>query len=83
MRPGALDLPTLSAAILAAAAVLSAQAPAEQKPGRSDPSFSQPSIAAGVDYTLPTEAEIKAPLDRIRDYFVKRLNTFHYFPKKQ
>lgn len=40
-------------------------------PGRSDPSFREPSIAPGVDYTVPTEAEIKATLDRVRDYFVK------------
>ena len=40
-------------------------------PGRSDPSFQQPSIAPGVDYTVPTEAEVKATLDRIYDYFVR------------
>src|ERR1035438_1908930 len=39
--------------------------------GKSDPSFSQPSLAPGVDYILPTESEIKATLDRIRDYFVR------------
>jgi rhamnogalacturonyl hydrolase YesR len=39
--------------------------------GRSDPWFSQPSLAPGVDYTVPTEAEVKAVLDRIRDYFVR------------
>ena len=44
--------------------------PAPQKPGRSEPGFQWPSIAPGVDYTLPTEAEIKAPLDRIREFFV-------------
>ena len=54
------------------AAVLVTLAPAAaQPPGRSDPSFSQPSRAPGVDYVLPTEAEIKATLDRIRDYFVR------------
>src|ERR1700735_3783921 len=31
----------------------------------------QPSTAPGVDYTVPTEAEIKATLDRVRDYFVR------------
>ncbi len=71
MRPAIRHLLASAAAGVAAVAVLSAQAPAEQKPGRSDPSFSQPSIGAGVDYTLPAEGEIKAPLDRIRDYFVK------------
>jgi unsaturated rhamnogalacturonyl hydrolase len=40
-------------------------------PGRSDPSFTQPSLAPGVDYTLPTEAEIKATLDRVREHFVR------------
>src|SRR5829696_105817 len=45
--------------------------PMPQKPGRSEPTFQWPSIAPGVDYTLPTEAEIKAPLDRIRDFFVR------------
>jgi len=42
-----------------------------QRPGRADPSFSQPSLAPGVDYTVPSEAEIKAVLDRIRDHFVR------------
>jgi len=45
-----------------------AQTPA---PGRSEPSFQQPSLAPGVDYVVPTEAEVKATLDRIRDYFVR------------
>ena len=47
------------------------QPPTPQKPGRSEPTFQWPSIAPGVDYTLPTEAEIKAPLDRVRDFFVR------------
>ena len=38
--------------------------------GRSDPAFSQPSRAPGVDYVVPSETEIKATLDRIRDHFV-------------
>ena len=42
-----------------------------QTPGKSDPSFPQPSRAPGVDYVLPTESEIKATLDRIRDHFVR------------
>ena len=41
------------------------------RPGRSDSSFQQPSIAAGIDYTVPTEAEIKADLDRILTYYVR------------
>lgn len=47
--------------------------PPEQpvKPGRSEPTFQWPSLAPGVDYTLPTEPEIKAPLDRVRDFFVR------------
>jgi unsaturated rhamnogalacturonyl hydrolase len=42
-----------------------------QKSGRSDPAFTQPSIAPGVDYTVPTEDEIKQVLDRIREHFVR------------
>ena len=67
--------PVCAAAILLLAGGLaSAQAPAGaagQRPGRADPAFSQPSIAPGLDYTVPTEAEIKAALDRIRDHFVR------------
>jgi len=37
--------------------------------GRSDPTFAQPSIATGVDYTVPTEDEVKQVLDRIRQHF--------------
>ena len=48
-----------------------ATAASGQRPGRSDPAFSQPSAAPGVDYTVPSEAEIKAALDRIRDHFVR------------
>jgi rhamnogalacturonyl hydrolase YesR len=52
-------------------ALLLLAAPALAQPlGRSEPSFSQPSLAPGVDYVVPTEAGIKATLDRIRDYFV-------------
>jgi unsaturated rhamnogalacturonyl hydrolase len=40
-------------------------------PGRSDASFSQPSLPAGVDYVAPAESEVKATLDRIRDYFLR------------
>ena len=57
-------LPLALAAFLPAAA----QTP---PPGRSEPTFQQPSRAPGVDYVLPTEAEIKATLDRVRDYFVR------------
>jgi unsaturated rhamnogalacturonyl hydrolase len=63
---------------LSSLVVISAQAPSApgqgagaQRPGRSDPAFSAPSIAPGVDYTVPTEAEVKAILDRIRDHFVR------------
>ena len=31
----------------------------------------QPSVPPGVEYTVPTESEIKATLDRIRDYFAQ------------
>jgi len=62
----------LGAWILGGTAIAMAQAPAPtQRPGRSDPAFSQPSIAPGIDYTVPSEAEIKAVLDRIRDHFVR------------
>jgi rhamnogalacturonyl hydrolase YesR len=54
-----------------AAALLSLSPAVAQPLGRSDPSFSQPSRAPGVDYVVPTEAEIKATLDRIRDHFVR------------
>lgn len=58
---------------LAAASSLSAQAPAAPDPvattGRSEPSFPQPSLAPGVDYTLPSEADVKGVLDRIRGHF--------------
>jgi rhamnogalacturonyl hydrolase YesR len=56
--------------IVTGAAGAQTAAPA-QRPGRSDPAFSQPSVAPGVDYTVPSEAEIKAVLDRIRDHFVR------------
>jgi unsaturated rhamnogalacturonyl hydrolase len=59
---------TLAMATIASLAL--AQAPLPPG-GRADPSFSQPSIGPGIDYTLPTEAEIKAVLDRIRDHFVR------------
>ena len=45
--------------------------PGGQRPGRGDPAFSSPSLAVGVDYTVPTEAEIKIVLDRIREHFVR------------
>ena len=41
-----------------------------EKTGRADPSFAQPSLAPGVDYTVPTEADIATVLDRVRGYFV-------------
>jgi unsaturated rhamnogalacturonyl hydrolase len=54
------------------AALLLVAAPAQpQQLGRSEPSFIQPSLAPGVDYVVPAEADIKATLDRIRDYFVR------------
>src|ERR1035441_9302588 len=55
-------------ALAACALPAEAQTPAL---GRSEPSFQQPSLPPGVDYVVPTEAEIKATLDRIRDYFVR------------
>ena len=54
------------------AATVDGQAPAPpQGQGRSDPSFTQPSLPPGVDYTVPTEAEITRTLGRMRDYFVR------------
>jgi len=47
------------------------QAPTRINPGRSDPSFTQPSIAPGVDYTVPSESEIRADLDRVLAYYVR------------
>jgi unsaturated rhamnogalacturonyl hydrolase len=56
-------------------ALLTALAAAQTAPsaplGRGDPSFQQPSLAPGVDYTLPTESEIKAKLDTVLDRFVR------------
>jgi unsaturated rhamnogalacturonyl hydrolase len=62
--------------ILCCAALLftaAAQTPSESL-GRSEPNFRQPSRAPGVDYVVPTEAQIKATLDRIRDHFVRSTN---------
>lgn len=55
--------------ILLAAFLLLAAPSWAQQLGRSEPSFSQPSLAPGVDYVVPTEAQVKATLDRVRDYF--------------
>jgi hypothetical protein len=59
--------------LLAGLTALLAMAPvvAGQALGRAEPSFAQPSRAPGVDYVLPSESDIKATLDRIRDYFVR------------
>ena len=61
MRRSVLRPVTLAVTLVAAP--VAAQAPADPvaATGRSDPSFSQPSLAAGVDYTLPTEAEVVWP----------------------
>jgi len=59
------------AAVLLAPNLIGPAPAAAQPLGRSDPSFSQPSRARGVHYVLPTETEVKATLDRIRDYFVR------------
>lgn len=39
--------------------------------GRSEPSFQVPSLAPGVDYTLPSEADITHALGLIRAHFVQ------------
>lgn len=62
----ALDLP-----LPQAPAAAPEQAQDVRTTGRSDPSFAQPSLAPGVDYTVPTEAEITGVLARIRDHFVR------------
>lgn len=59
---------------LSFASGLPAQQPpaaAARAPGRSDPSFTEPSLAPGVNYTVPTEAEIKQTLDSILGYFLR------------
>src|SRR5512137_140875 len=63
----------IAVACVVACAGVAAQAPRSALPpgGRSDPGFSSPSLAPGVDYTVPSEAEIKAVLDRVRDHFVR------------
>jgi rhamnogalacturonyl hydrolase YesR len=60
-------IPSVAIALLLVSAV--GAAAQQQAAGRSDPSFSQPSLPPGVDYTLPTEAEIKSKLDRILAHF--------------
>ncbi len=62
---------TLLLLLLAVAGAGAQLAPVLPPAGRSDPSFDHPSIAPGVDYTLPTEAQIKATLDRVLDHFVR------------
>jgi len=59
----------VSAKLLPLAALAVASALHAQTLGRSEPSFSQPSLAPGVDYVVPSEADIKAKLDAIREYF--------------
>ena len=66
------DSRTHASGMLLLAALLLSTAPSWTQPlGRSEPSFSQPSLAPGVDYVVPTEAEIKATLDRVWDYFAR------------
>src|SRR5262245_28513724 len=69
-------LALVSTVLAVVSAALAAQAPPSPEsggpgPGRSDPTFAQPSIAPGVNYTVPTEAEITDALGRIREYFVR------------
>lgn len=72
MTRSVLFLLTLAAAVLHAQGppppASSGQAPG---PGRSDPAFAQPSITPGVDYTVPSETEVKQVLDRVREHFVR------------
>lgn len=71
MRRSALAAAALAAALAFPAAAAGGPPVADPvaATGRSEPSFTQPSLAPGVDYTLPTEAGIKATLDRIREHF--------------
>ncbi len=69
MRRSALAAATLAAALASAARAEPPAADPVATTGRSDPSFTQPSLAPGVDYTLPSEAEIGATLERIRGHF--------------
>ena len=69
-----------AACVTALLSTASAQLPSPA-PGRSEPSFKQPSLAPGVDYVVPSEAEIKATLDRIRDHFV-RSTPYHIIDTK-
>ncbi|HEY1305532.1 MAG TPA: glycoside hydrolase family 88 protein [Vicinamibacterales bacterium] len=71
MQKRGVSLYAVVLALLLAVAV-DGQAPAPLPgQGRSDPSFTQPSLPPGVDYTVPTEAEITRALGRMRDYFVR------------
>jgi rhamnogalacturonyl hydrolase YesR len=67
-RRALVDLSVILAVSIALAALPAAFA---QPPGKSEPSFRQPSLPPGVDYVVPTEAGIKATLDRVRDYFIR------------
>jgi len=64
-------LRTIPLCLLLAIPGWSQQESSAVKAGRSDPSFTQPSLAAGVDYTVPTEAQIKDDLERILQHFVQ------------
>ena len=61
----------LALAMTAGALAQPVAAPTAHAPGRSDPSFTEPSVAPGVNYTVPTEAEIKGTLDRVLAHFVR------------
>jgi unsaturated rhamnogalacturonyl hydrolase len=56
-------------ALLLASAVVTAQD--WKQTGKSESTFTAPSLAPGVNYTVPSEAEIAAALARVRDYFVR------------
>lgn len=57
--------------VLSATALAQSAPPAGTGLGHSDPSFTSASVVRGVDYTVPTEAEIKAKLDSVLDYFLR------------
>lgn len=71
LRFGLTPLCALSLFFAASAAAQQPSATPAQAPGRSDPSFTEPSLAPGVDYAVPTEAEIEHTLDAVLGHFLR------------
>ncbi len=73
MRRSTVFVPSFATAVVLLVLLSAAAAQTSGPPrGHSDPSFAQPSLPPGVDYTVPTEAEINATLDRILGYFERK-----------